>query len=172
MKIPESLLKGHAPDILEDIFEICCKENRVSPSFARSKTRKRECVTSRQMYMTVLKEFTTYSLQSIGVSVGLGKDHATVLYANRTVSNLCQTSRIYRDSYNRIRQKVYELIQSKRGEITDHENVENAISKDTLAKLISMNELVRDDILMEGWRKTKVTELLSNIRQNVLILNQ
>lgn len=60
-----------------------------------SKTRKREIVQARQIAMYLSRNLTKTSLSSIGSQLG-GKDHATVLHACNTVSDLIDTDRGFR----------------------------------------------------------------------------
>ena len=60
-----------------------------------SKTRKREIVQARQIAMYLSRSLTKTSLSSIGSQLG-GKDHATVLHACNTVSDLMDTDRSFR----------------------------------------------------------------------------
>lgn len=62
------------------------------------KTRKREVVEARQLSMTFAKVFTNCSLRTIGDEFG-GKDHATVLHAEKTINNLYETDPILRGKY-------------------------------------------------------------------------
>jgi chromosomal replication initiator protein len=61
----------------------------------KSKTRKREVVQARQISMYFSKRMTKSSLANIGAHCG-GKDHATVLHACRTVTNLSETDKQFR----------------------------------------------------------------------------
>lgn len=60
-----------------------------------SNSRKREAVLSRQFAMFFSKKLTKQSLASIGFQCG-DKDHATVLYACKTISNLVETDKRYK----------------------------------------------------------------------------
>lgn len=61
----------------------------------KAKTRKREVVTARHFAMFYVKSLTNMSLTSIGQMFG-GRDHATVLYAAKVVSDLSQTDREFK----------------------------------------------------------------------------
>lgn len=172
MTIPKSLMQGRSPAILEDIFAICCRYNNVEVKKAKSKKRKRECVTARQMYMALIKEMTPLTLSEIGKSAGLCKDHATVLHSKRTVKNLCETDTAYRMNYRRIKEAAVNLIREKGGEITDYESVEGVLSSNSIAQISFLSDLIRDDILMEGWRKEKALDTINTLKQNILILNK
>jgi len=73
-----------------------------------AKTRKREIVQARQIAMYFCKHETKNSLSVIGEKIG-NKDHATVLHACKTVSNLVETDKIFRqfvkDIGNLLKQK-------------------------------------------------------------------
>lgn len=60
-----------------------------------SKTRKRNIVQARQLAMFFAKEHTKASLTTIGLQCG-NKDHATVLHACRTVKNLIETDKKFK----------------------------------------------------------------------------
>ena len=70
-----------------------------------SKTRKREIVQARQIAMYFSKNLTKSSLATIGSQVG-GKDHATVLHACKTVSNLFETDKRFRVFIEEIEKKL------------------------------------------------------------------
>lgn len=69
------------------------------------KTRKREIVQARQIAMYFAKNLTQSSLASIGSQIG-GKDHATVLHACRTVTNLKDIDKNFRLSIDEIENKL------------------------------------------------------------------
>lgn len=68
---------------------------KVSVNLINSTTRKREVVQARQLVMFFAKKYTKGSLEHIGANCG-NKDHATVLYACKTVNNLLDTDKQYR----------------------------------------------------------------------------
>ena len=69
------------------------------------KTRKRETVQARQIAMYFSKNMTKSSLAAIGSQIG-GKDHATVLHACRTVSNLKDTDKNFKVYLDEIEMKL------------------------------------------------------------------
>lgn len=70
-----------------------------------SKTRKREIVQARQIAMYLCKNHTKASLASIGSQIG-GKDHATVLHACKTVKDLVDTDKNFRQHVTEIERKL------------------------------------------------------------------
>ena len=71
----------------------------------QSKTRKREIVQARQVAMYFSKSLTKSSLATIGAQIG-GKDHATVLHACKTVNNLLDTDKHFRNQIEDIEKKL------------------------------------------------------------------
>lgn len=59
----------------------------VSVEMLKSKTRKKEIVIARQISMYFAKEYTGFSLKSIGYHFG-GRDHSTVIHAIQTVNDM------------------------------------------------------------------------------------
>jgi chromosomal replication initiator protein len=70
-----------------------------------SKTRKREIVQARQLAMYFSKKLTKASLATIGLHCG-NKDHATVLHACRTVNNLIETDKQFRNYVEELDKKI------------------------------------------------------------------
>lgn len=70
-----------------------------------SKSRKREIVVSRQVVQYLLKTYTKWSLEFIGSVTG-GRDHATVLHAMKTISNLIDTEKEFAETMKRIERDV------------------------------------------------------------------
>ncbi len=71
----------------------------------QAKTRKREIVQARQIAMFFSKSLTKHSLASIGAQIG-SKDHATVLHACKTVTNLKDTDKNFRQYVEDIEKKL------------------------------------------------------------------
>ena len=72
----------------------------------QAKTRKREVVQARQLAMYFSKNLTKYSLSYIGNQIGK-KDHATVLYACKTITDLIETDRNFKLQVEEIQRKLY-----------------------------------------------------------------
>jgi len=70
-----------------------------------SKTRKRNIVQARQLSMYFAKLHTKASLTSIGLQCG-NKDHATVLHACKTVQNLIDTDKEFRNYVDDLEKKI------------------------------------------------------------------
>ncbi len=87
--------EGNSEVSLAKIQETVCGYFGISPDIIASKTRKREIVQARQIAMYLSRNLTKTSLAAIGLQIG-GKDHATVLHACNTVSDLIQTDRNFK----------------------------------------------------------------------------
>ena len=70
-----------------------------------AKSRKREIVQARQLTMYFSKRYTKSSLSTIGLHCG-NKDHATVLHACKTVSNLLDTDKQFNSYVNELEKKI------------------------------------------------------------------
>lgn len=89
---------------VEEIIEVVAHYFELPSEVLHMKTRKREIVQARQIAMYLSKEKTKLSLSEIGRLIG-NKDHATVLHAKRTVSNLCDTDKRFKADVNKIEKK-------------------------------------------------------------------
>lgn len=92
----DKFVKNTAREVSIDyIQKVVCDYFDLPIEMLKSKTRKREVVQARQISMYFSKKMTKSSLASIGAHCG-GKDHATVLHACRTVSNLSETDKQFK----------------------------------------------------------------------------
>ena len=90
---------------IDYIQKVICDYFDMPIDLMKSKTRKREIVQARQLTMYFSKKLTKYSLASIGAQCG-NKDHATVLHACRTVSNLIDTDKKFRSYVDDLKKKL------------------------------------------------------------------
>ena len=90
---------------IDYIQKVVCDYFDMPVELLKSKTRKREIVQARQLTMYFAKQLTKSSLASIGAQCG-NKDHATVLHACRTVSNLAETDKRFRIYVEELRKKL------------------------------------------------------------------
>ena len=87
------------------IQKVICEHFNMPVSSLQAKTRKREIVQARQLAMYFAKNLTTFSLASIGAQIG-NKDHATVLHACKTVTNLLETDKDFKLQFGEIDKKL------------------------------------------------------------------
>ncbi len=66
------------------------------------KTRRREVVEARQIYMTLMRKHTSSTLKEVGDKINL--DHATVMHGIRVVKNYLEVDSKFADSFNAIEQ--------------------------------------------------------------------
>jgi chromosomal replication initiator protein len=71
----------------------------------QGKTRKRQVVIARQLSMYLAKNLTDKSLKAIGENFG-GRDHSTVIYSCKTVSDLMETDMIFKDTVSELEKKI------------------------------------------------------------------
>jgi len=105
-KMIDKFVKNTAREISIDyIQKVVCDYFGLPMEVIHSKTRKREIVQARQLAMYFAKKLTKSSLATIGLHCG-NKDHATVLHACRTVNNLIETDKQFRNYVEEIDKKI------------------------------------------------------------------
>ncbi len=105
-KLINKLVKNSKRELsIEYISKVVCDYFNMPVETLQTKTRKREIVQARQIAMYFSKSLTKYSLASIGAQIG-SKDHATVLHACKTVSNLKDTDKNFRMYVEDIEKKL------------------------------------------------------------------
>lgn len=92
----DNTVNGLSPDYI--IQKVCLFRN-LSENVMRMKWRRRDVIMVRQECQYFLKQETKLSLAEIGEKTG-NKDHATVLHAVRTITNLVEASRMSRKTYH------------------------------------------------------------------------
>jgi chromosomal replication initiator protein len=102
----DKLIKNTKREVSIDyIQKVVCNYFDVPVDSLQSKTRKREIVQARQVAMYFSKNLTKSSLATIGSQIG-GKDHATVLHACKTVNNLVETDKQFKNQIEEIEKKL------------------------------------------------------------------
>ncbi|NOY96029.1 MAG: chromosomal replication initiator protein DnaA [Chlorobi bacterium] len=105
-KLINKLVKNSKRELsIEYISKVVCDYFNMPVESLQAKTRKREIVQARQIAMYFSKSLTKYSLASIGAQIG-NKDHATVLHACKTVTNLKETDKGFRQFVEDIEKKL------------------------------------------------------------------
>ncbi len=105
-KLINKLVKNSKRELsIEYISKVVCDYFSMTVDALQAKTRKREIVQARQIAMYFSKSLTKYSLASIGAQIG-SKDHATVLHACKTVNNLKDTDKNFRQFVEDIEKKL------------------------------------------------------------------
>ncbi len=80
---------------IDKVQKIVCEYFNITRDTLLSKSRKRNIVQARQIAMYMSRSLINCSLSTIGTELG-GKDHATVLHACSTVSDLMSTDKTFR----------------------------------------------------------------------------
>ena len=81
---------------IDKVQEVVCEYFNITRETLLSKSRKRQIVQARQIAMYMSRNLIGgCSLSTIGMELG-GKDHATVLHACNTVSDLMSTDKLFR----------------------------------------------------------------------------
>ena len=83
------------------VKQTVCDYFKISQEELTSKSRKRKIVEARQIAMYMSRSHINCSLSTVGAEMG-GKDHATVLHACNTVTDLMSTSRAFKNYINDI----------------------------------------------------------------------
>lgn len=110
-------LAQHVADMLVDdtsselsidkVERAVCQYFNITTEDIHSPSRKRQIVQARQIAMYLSRNLTPSSLSTIGEQIG-GRDHATVLHACTTVSDLMATDRLFKQYVNDIQRILTE----------------------------------------------------------------
>ena len=92
---------------IEHIIEVVCREMNIDRERLDSSERTREVAIARQLAMYLAKQHTTMPLTAIGAAIG-GRNHATVLHSCKTISNLMDTDKSFRQQVEAIEKIVAE----------------------------------------------------------------
>ena len=90
----------HINSTLGTILDYVCLETGIYKNDILSDKQPRNIVEARQIYCYLAKKTTEYSLTDIGRFIK--KDHATVIYSIRTVDNLLEKDKIFKNTYSQI----------------------------------------------------------------------
>lgn len=95
-QITEKIVGEQQTDVtIDKVQKVVCDYFNITRDDLHSKTRKRQIVQARQIAMYMSRNLLNCSLASIGAEIG-GKDHATVLHACTTVSDLVATDKAFK----------------------------------------------------------------------------
>ncbi len=95
-KITEKIVGEEKNDMtIDKVCSTVCEYFNISRETLNSPSRKRHIVQARQISMYMSRNLINCSLSTIGSAIG-GKDHATVLHACNTVSDLMSTDKLFK----------------------------------------------------------------------------
>ena len=89
----------------ERICQTVCTHFSVSEEQFNSKRRTRDIALARQVAMYLCKQYTKMPLSAIGNAIGK-KNHATVLHACKTINNLLETDKDFRNQIDELHRKL------------------------------------------------------------------
>lgn len=90
--ILKNIVQNSEPELnVDQIQKSTSKQFNITLEELKSKTRKKEVVTARQVAMYLSKEYTKHSLKVIGYHFG-GRDHATVIHAVKCVQEMIENN--------------------------------------------------------------------------------
>ena len=90
---------------IEHIIDVVCSEMNVERERMNSSERTREVAIARQLAMFLAKKHTKQPLTNIGAAIG-GRNHATVLHSCKTISNLMDTEKVFRQQVEQIEKLI------------------------------------------------------------------
>jgi len=110
LELAKQVLKNIVQEIhtevsMDYIQKTVAAHYNISLEDLKSKSRKRELVTARQIAMYFAKKYTNHSLKSIGYYFG-GRDHSTVIHALQTVNNILDTEPHFKLSFKDLQRKI------------------------------------------------------------------
>ena len=86
---------------IDQILATICEHMGVDKERLSSSERTREVAIARQLAMYLAKKHTKMPLTNIGAAIG-GRNHATVLHSCKTISNLMETEKMFRQQVEQI----------------------------------------------------------------------
>ena len=86
---------------IEHIIDTVCAEMNIDRERLNSSERTREIAIARQLAMFLAKKHTKHPLAYIGAAIG-GRNHATVLHSCKTITNLMETEKMFRQQVEQI----------------------------------------------------------------------
>ena len=112
ISLAKDILKGYISlyqkeITIEHIIEVVCREMNIDRERLDSSERTREVAIARQLAMYLAKQHTKMPLTAIGAAIG-GRNHATVLHSCKTISNLMDTDKSFRQQVEAIEKIVAE----------------------------------------------------------------
>ena len=90
---------------IEQIIATVCDHMGIDKERMSSSERTREVAIARQLAMYLAKKHTKQPLTNIGAAIG-GRNHATVLHSCKTISNLMDTEKLFRQQVEQIEKSL------------------------------------------------------------------
>lgn len=168
-------MKSKQSDPITTSAQVVCEHYGLTFDQLIEKNRKREVKDPRQIAMWLCRQLTHKpSHAKIGRQLG-GRNHSTVIYAERVVNDLRETDKQIKTTTDEILSKFILQVGEHEdvirlnaewitGEITDA--TEELISN-IATSLNKIEQSVNEDAVMEGWRKAKIKMQLEKMQEAV-----
>ncbi|MFR9620250.1 MAG: chromosomal replication initiator protein DnaA [Rikenellaceae bacterium] len=106
-EILKSYVKFNNREInIDQIIGAVCDHFSITPEALNSKRRTADVAQARQIVMYLAKQHTKMALSSIGLAVG-GRNHSTVLYSFKAVSNLMETDKQMKAVIEKLTKEIF-----------------------------------------------------------------
>ena len=125
-----------------DIQQIICEGEGTTPKALKNHTRKDEIVLSRQFIFYFMRKYTNSSLSKIASYYN--KDHATVIYAIKTIRDRVETDKIFRNKFIMYDTRIFKL-----DKFMNDANIDYlAMIKERLIRHINNDEPINFDLII------------------------
>lgn len=167
--------------ILESTFSFVCVKNGLSEHEVKSKRKFRPIVVTRQIFYYLVRKYFQHSISSPLLGAYLNQDHTTVLHAANVIENLKESDKDFRELLKNIeeeyqvttvdaikRMSKYKLPKTKYLQVKQEAEFEveraNLMYYEALKLIGKVNEHLLKDNAMEGFRKKKLTDELTEYK--------
>ncbi len=146
----------------KNIEHIICEGDEVDKDLLPTKTRKREVVEARQQVMYFMKKIHGKNMSWAKIASFYGKDHATAMHAAKTVTNLIDTNKQFREKNYGYMEKINKMIAAKEYADKIKEESLDFIKEKLLEAINSGEPLVLSDVICynSSFEKQKTEDLL------------
>lgn len=105
------------------IFELACDHFNASPEEMKGRRRYKHLAQSRMIAMLSVRKLTLLSLSEVGSVFG-GRDHSTVIHAERSIQERCKRCQLMRETFE-------DFLSSAREEIRNHSSEPSRLDRVT-----------------------------------------
>ena len=170
--------------ILDSTFSFVCVKSGLSEQLVSSKTRKGEVVRVRQVFYYLIRKYFKNTMSLTLTGSFFKQDHATVLHAVRVVSNLNETDKQFSKWLKEIeeeyelttvdamrRRSKYKMPKTMYLQVKQEAQFEveraNLMYYEALKLIGKVNDHLLKDNVMEGFRKKKLTDELTEYKTRI-----
>lgn len=171
-------------NLMDSTFNFVCTKRMQRVDIAKSKSRKRELVVTRQIYCYLIRKYFNSTISLVVAGSYLYRDHSTVLHATRCVEALMETDKAFKKEMDDIESEyvistVDAMKRKTKYSLTSREydklkmqvyfqtEKANAMYYEAV-KLISLvnNTLIKDNVI-EGFRRSEIESKLNECKKKV-----